>query len=380
MAIQSASATFTRFFVPDPLTEDLWSFVDEQLKSGAFRDLQEDEDKAKGFSSWDDLFDPSFQFASYHKGEYIAFSFRQDQRRVPPIVVKQHVRAALHKYLEEHAGHRPARSEYQRIREETERALLKRALPQPSACDVIWNPAGHWLLCGTTSSKTIDLLLEHFERFFHLYPAPLFHVNWASRMLPLNPGQLQALEALVPLGSAQVLEEGRFLGYEFLTWIWFFIEQNGGLLKIKDDLGVELALGERIILSRMEEGRERVICTTQASALHEARTALRQGKQVEEIQLFARTGSNDYLFTLDTDLGALKGVKTPKQLPDQEEDDPDAAFLEKMFFFEEIFAILEALFLKFLEQRLSSAWTSDFLPPLKQWITEGPTEDGGRES
>lgn len=375
MAIQSASATFTRFYVPDPLTEDLWSFVDQQLKAGAFKDLQDGEEKSKGFASWDDLFDTAFEFASHHKGEYVAFSFRQDQRKIPAIIVKQYVRSAVREYMSEHEGHQPSRHDYQSLREETEQALLKKALPHPANCEVVWNPTQHWLLCGTTSSKSLDSFLEHFERFFSLYPVPLYHVNWASYRLPLSDRQKQALEALVPLRSAQVLEESRFLGYEFLTWLWFFIESGNGFVAMENAASAEIALGERVILSHPDEGKERVICTTQASALHEARTALRQGKQVEEIQVFARVGNNDYLFTLDTDLGTVKGLKTPKQIPDQGDEDADARFLEKMYFVEEVFALLDRLYLSFLELRLNPGWDSDSLPLLRQWIQQGPADD-----
>jgi len=38
MAIKSASATFTRFFVPELKTDDFWSYIDERLREGAFAD------------------------------------------------------------------------------------------------------------------------------------------------------------------------------------------------------------------------------------------------------------------------------------------------------------------------------------------------------
>ncbi len=377
MAIQSGSATFTRFFVPEPETGDFWSFVDEQLKAGAFQDLEEGEEKSKGFASWDDLFDSTFEFASYHKGEYVAFQFRQDQRKIPTLVIKQHLRAAIKKYGDEHQGRRPSRQEYMALREATEQALLRQALAQPSACEVVWNPQQKWMLCGTTSARTLDLLLEHFERFFKIYPIPLYHVHWAVRSLPLNDAQRDRLEALVPVQSSQALHDGRFLGYEFLTWLWYFIEEQQGILTLAENQGAELALGEKIVLSRPDNGKERVICTTQANALDEARTALIRGKQVEELQLFIRVANQDYLLTLDADLWAVKGLKTPKQLPDQGEEDADGRFLEKMFFVEEVLAVLNKLYLKFLTQRLSAGWETDYLPPVKRWIQEGATDGAG---
>jgi hypothetical protein len=125
------------------------------------------------------------------------------------------------------------------------------------------------------------------------------------------------------------------------------------------------------VLVLPSDGKERVICTSQANFLHEARTALRQGKVVEEVQIFFVVGENEYLVTLDSSLWALKGLRTPKQLPDYGQDDPDGKFLEKMYFIDEVFATLDALYMRFLEQRLTPGWETDTRPEMQKWIDEG---------
>jgi hypothetical protein len=109
-------------------------------------------------------------------------------------------------------------------------------------------------------------------------------------------------------------------------------------------------------------------------ALHEARTALQQGKWVQEAQLFLSIGDNEYFLTLDTALWAIKGLKTPKQLPDFEVDDEEGRFLERMYFLEEVFMGLEALYGRFLKQRLDSNWETELLPALKLWIEGKETQ------
>lgn len=368
MGIQSATATFTRFFVPEPITEDFWSYVDEVLRAGSFKECEDGQEQATGFTSWDDFFDPNFAYGSYHKGEYVAFNFRLDQRKVPAIILKQHVRQAVLKYKAEHDGKWPARHEKLDIHENVQNWLLNRVLPQPSHCEVVWNPAGKWMLLGTTSSKMMEALLELFERHFHIYPVPLYHVHWALHQIPLSAAQKDLLGSMVSVKSPQALNDGRFLGYEFLTWLWCFTEQSNGKFEVTEKLTAEVALGERVVLCLPGEGKEKVICTTQANALHEARTALQQGKLVEEIQLFLKVGENEYFLTLDSSLWAFKGLKTPKQLPEYEEEDAEGRFLEKMFFIEEVSSALNAIYAQFLANRLSPAWDSDILPALRQWI------------
>ena len=200
------------------------------------------------------------------------------------------------------------------------------------------------MLLGTTSTKTKDALLELFEHHFGIYPIPLYHVQWALNMIPLDGRQKDILASMVSIKSSNALNEGRFLGYEFLTWLWFYSERFEGKFKLNEEQTGEVFLGERLVLSMPGEGKEKVVCTTQANALHEARTALQQGKSVEEMQLLLRLGEDEYYLTMDSSLWAVKGLKTPKQLPSDEEDEADGRFLEKMFFIEQVSSALSSLY------------------------------------
>jgi hypothetical protein len=374
MGIHSASASFVRFYVPEPVTEDFWSYVDERLRAGMFKELEEDQEKSAGFASWSDIFDTTFAHAGYHIGDYLGFSFRTDQRKIAPIVVKQHLRQAVQHYRQEHEGRWPSRQEKQSIREDVSIRLLKRAIPQPAACDVLWNTQQGWLLVGSTGGRLLDGFLEHFEKHFRLYPVPLFHVHWALQQIPLQPRQQDILTGLVSPKSIHALHDGRFLGYEFLTWLWCFSEQPENNVTLKSGRVGSVHLGQRLVLNRPDDGRERVVCTTQASALHEARTALQQGKWIQEVQLVLRTGDHEYTLTLDNSLWAVKGLKTPKQLPDFEAEDEEGRFLEKMFFLEEVFSAFDFLYAKFLDARLGSRWESDVLPGLQAWMAGRQTD------
>jgi DNA recombination-dependent growth factor C len=372
MAISSSSATVTRFFVPEPDEGDFWSFVDEKLRAGAFSEPDDSQTEAAGFASWEDFFDPSFSYGSYRKGEYVAFNFRLDQKKVPAMVLKQFVRQSVQKYRDEHEGKWPSRSEKQEMQENMQEYLLSRAFPQPCSSEVVWEPARNVLMLGTSSTKMLDAFLEFFERQFQVYPVPLYHAQWAANVLPLTPAQKDTLGSIVSLKSPTALSDGRFLGTEFLTWVWYYIECLGGSIQAGEKTA-DVHLGERMTLLLPRDGKERVVCTSQANFLHEARTALRQGKVVDEVQLLLIIGENEYVLTLDSSLWAVKGLKTPKQLPDYGSEDPDGRFLEKMYFIEEVFAALEALYMRFLSERLTPGWESDTLVALQKWIDEGGT-------
>jgi len=172
---------------------------------------------------------------------------------------------------------------------------------------------------------------------------------------------------MVSPNSVTAVEEGRFLGYEFLTYLWFSVENERGKIQV-GEREAELSLGEQIGLTLPSDGKEKVVCSTQANQLTEARAALQQGKLVGQIQLILKVGDNEYVFSLESSLATIRGLKTPKQLPNFDEEDPDGRFLEKMFFIEEVHKALDGFYARFLSERLSAQWEAVSLPMMRNWI------------
>lgn len=349
----------TFFFVPDPVTEDFWGYVAEHIAKGVFTPCSPENVMSCGFVSWEDLFDLSFS-DGYQKATYLAFQFRLDHKKIPSMIIKQRLQEAVKTYKNE-KGHFPSKKTRSLLKESIEEELIKTALPCPSGCEVVWNPVVKRLILGTTSSKFIESFLEHFEKTFRLHPIPLYHVQLALNMETLPPRIKDSLSAMVSISSHQALQEGRFLGYEFLTWLWFKTDQTSS--------GVYL--GDRIVLSRPDDGKERVICTTQNHHLREAYTALVEGKMLEEAQWIVQKGDNEYSFTLDASLWTMRGVKTPSQPPRSKDDDPEGRFLERMYFIEELRTVIESLYREFLMLRFDSRWQEEVLPAMEEWKKAG---------
>jgi hypothetical protein len=258
--------------------------------------------------------------------------------------------------------------------------LLNRALPNPSGCEVVWSPAARWLLVGTTSAKMIESFLEHFESAFRTFPVPLYHAQWAVHQAGLDDRLKDQVSATVPLKSVRAFEDGRFLGHDFLTWLWYAVDCCQGLFTLSEDRMVQIELGERVVLRLPGDSREKVVCTTQAQALFEARTALQQGKMVDEAQFLMKVGGdNEYTFTLDSSLWPIKGLRAPKQMAESEDEDRDSRFLEKMYLLEEFLSAINGVYREFLRQRVGGGWESDILPLISEWIGK-KAESGSTQS
>ncbi len=371
MPVLSSSSTFVRFSAEAPRVSDLASFLAEVFGKAAFKDPEPLQKEAVGLSSIDDMFDTEFPYASYDKGKYVAFNFRVDERRIPAAVFKQFLHRAEKEYREKNRGKRPHRNEWKDIKEAVELKLLNRILPSPKAFQVIWNPSGKYLLFGSTREKVIDLFLEFFERHFKVYPKPTDALTLALEDTRLGQREKDVLSGLIASRSRELAGD-IFLGSEFLVWLWFYSESEEGQVVLDKDTSFELRMGNRIVLEQVLDGkRQKVVCTGPDADFTEARAALKEGKKIKEAEYEILVGENKYLFTIDTRLWSIKGLKTPKIAPSMEDDDPDGRFYEKMFLIEEALKHIDLLYHHFLTFRLGVEWERDIVPEIKGWIESG---------
>lgn len=165
------------------------------------------------------------------------------------------------------------------------------------------------------------------------------------------------------------IEKTRFLGREFLVWIWWKSELLEGEMVvgeygpcevwIDDQLTLE-ARGEAIEQSKLKGGSP--------SATPEAKEALRQGKVPTKARLSMVREELDYSFILDGESFNLSGAKTPALL----KDEPEERFYERMYLIEEMEDMLQALFREFLLVRLSDQWEARVAPAIRAWVRDEP--------
>ncbi len=355
MSIKSGSMKLSFFYVPDPVTEDFWGYVADHITKGIFKTCEVEDISSAGFVTWEDLFDYSFS-NGYQKGQYMVFQFRLDQKKIPPMVLKQHLQQAIIDHKKE-KGKFPSKKERQLLKETVKEELLHKAMACPSGFEVVWNPVNKRLILGTTSTNLIEAFLEKFESTFKVHPIPLYHLQLALH-LDISPSLKDKISQHINPSSPKAFKEGRFIGYEFLTWLWF---------KAETQENSNFYLGDKLILSHPDNGKERIICSTENHSLEEARIALTQGKMLEEAQWILMVKDREYSFHLDVSLFTIKNLKTPSPKPI--DGDYEGSFFERMFFIEEVKSTIEELYKEFLTTRFDPRWQTDILPLLKDWIS-----------
>ena len=161
----------------------------------------------------------------------------------------------------------------------------------------------------------------------------------------------------------------KFLGDEFLTWLWFVIEQDPSIFKNMDPDLTSFEIGNRIVLEkRKKESAERITIKGENANFEEGMLALNKGALVAELNLVCRTTEEKWQFTLKGESLNLSGFKTPKIAAPEGPDDLEDAILEKVFLYDKILQFLEKLYKTFIKLRTSNDWQSRIVPLIKKWI------------
>jgi hypothetical protein len=163
----------------------------------------------------------------------------------------------------------------------------------------------------------------------------------------------------------------RFLGNEFLTWLWYTLENRSAqLVEIDADLSA-LEIGNRMVLeNRRSEGLETITIKGDDAGLEEGLLALKKGALVTEMNLIYRSGDNTWQFNIKGESLNVSSFKTPETAGTQTKEDIEGAVLEKIFLYEKVILFIEGAFGHFVRLRISDDWDKNIITQMKQWINK----------
>ena len=169
-----------------------------------------------------------------------------------------------------------------------------------------------------------------------------------------------------------LIAEKRFLGQEFMTWLWFKSEERGGTVYLPGAGDIQVVFEKHMLLESGEgESHEKLICRGLQTELQEARTGLQVGKKLEQARIHLVRGEYEWNFTLTAAMLEFRNLKVPKTMtPSEEESGPDAfeaRVLERVAMIEEAVQTVLELFRLFLDIRIGPDWEQE-LVRVRQWV------------
>ena len=161
----------------------------------------------------------------------------------------------------------------------------------------------------------------------------------------------------------------KFLGHEFLTWLWFIMDvDQSSIVKTNKDM-VSLEMDNRIVLENSIDDRvENIRIKGDDAGLEEAKISLQKGGVVTELNFSFKSGDHEWKFNIKGESLNISSLKSPETGKIEKNDDIEGAVLEKIYLYAKVVSLVENLYNQFIHLRISNKWDDDIVPRIKKWI------------
>jgi hypothetical protein len=172
-----------------------------------------------------------------------------------------------------------------------------------------------------------------------------------------------------------IIAEKKFLGQEFLTWLWWKSEERGGSVSLPNQGDIRIVFEKHMLLEYGEgQANEKLICRGLQTELKEARTGMFIGKKLEQARIRIEHDQYEWGFTLAAGLMEFRNVRLPKTADSEEDtsnnpEEKEGMILERVYLFEELIRLVNDLFRLFLFIRVSSEWRDELLK-IRNWVNK----------
>ncbi|HEX9078717.1 MAG TPA: recombination-associated protein RdgC [Desulfuromonadaceae bacterium] len=375
MGVYSNTVSITQYAITGDIPkQDQFQWFSRKLADRGFQSIENSsEELSEGWVQVDHPDNAGFEAPSvFWRDNYLVFSLRRDQRKIPAAVLKSHTGREEASFLAQHPNLRRApKKKREEIKEQVQVRLLSRCLPVPSTVDVVWDLKNGVLTLFSLGGKALERFEEAFRKTFEGLSPVIIHPF--ARARGLVEGQLvDKLEAANQAGSDAVtalIRDNQWLGWDFMLWLL----QRG--VNGEGEFPVcrpgHFAAGERFsawIDDRIqlqgggeEGGIQKVSVSGSQDSYLEAISALKSGKRITSATICMEKDENPWKLTLKGETFGFASFKSPqirieRDATVDEMSEREAAFYERMYLLEQGVQLFDSLFTAFLKERLGDAW------------------------
>ncbi len=186
-----------------------------------------------------------------------------------------------------------------------------------------------------------------------------------------------------------------FLGAEFLTWLYFYLEKEGGFLKLEDfkinphlnGAHVRMGVGKRMTLIPLGyKDRKTQLVSPMLDDSGEVFSAISSGQLISSMEMELVIAERMINFAIHASDGALTQVRlsqlfeesgdvADKQFGDDKAIDDEVSaettLLLRMSALDDLEEIVDKLFQRFLTRRLAQAFASEDIKLMKNVVAQG---------
>lgn len=161
----------------------------------------------------------------------------------------------------------------------------------------------------------------------------------------------------------------KFLGHEFLTWLWFVIENEQSSIKQSLPQPALIQIGNRIKLeNHRNKNLETITIKGDEAGLEEGILALRKGALVTELNIIYETNNIVRQLNIRGESLNIGNLKTQIDGLLEKKEDIEERVLEKADQYNEAIQLVENLYKNFIRLRVSIDWEKKTAIKIKHWI------------
>ncbi|WP_319764448.1 recombination-associated protein RdgC [Maridesulfovibrio sp.] len=289
----------------------------EAIAHASFEDIDELShiEKSTGTVVFEDYRSTGFGPGNVEFGEYVVFSVRIDERKIPGAALNKQVEDAIDKEMVEakkEGKNFISRDRKREIKEQVKLRLRAHTVPTPKVADVWWNTKTNLLFLTDKSKGFVEALDDVFRTAF---------------------GTRFVIEPLT-LGLD---EEKNMVGHDFLTSIW---NANGTTFSHGED-SAHAFISDNITAADAQE-TIKVSEVGSNAEFDDIKRAVEDGKFIVGAQLTISYDDTDYEIDVDSALTPILKVSVPA-VTHLEQEEIDGAMLTQIDRVETAFGLLNSL-------------------------------------
>jgi hypothetical protein len=160
------------------------------------------------------------------------------------------------------------------------------------------------------------------------------------------------------------VENTRYLGREFVVWLWYKSELLEATFVRPNGDAMELWFDSQLAMRSVHEPTEQVAFKGVAPAGRvEAKIALQHAWVPVKVRVCITAEAKDFAFVLESDSLAKTTVKLPALIA----EDSDERFFERMHLLELVDELVQEQYAEFLQLRQSKLWDAELVPAMIAW-------------
>lgn len=167
------------------------------------------------------------------------------------------------------------------------------------------------------------------------------------------------------MNPAELLEQGRFLGEEFILWLWMRGLTEGGTSGVDGDSSACFLEDSLVLTSEQGDVKQISLQKGNPAESPEAFEALARGMRPSRAKVRILAGDLEWIFNLDAATLTLRSLK----LPPTSSKDPAGRLQDRAFLLEEAYSHLDRRLSGFLASRANDP--EGMLNAMREWIKAG---------